>query len=82
VHPPAETLLNDVLRPFLSRWHPRLSDHEVRRPAELTPWEHEQSWPEAVRLRAELAALAGPLSEIVSRLSAISGTDLGAADRP
>lgn len=81
VHSPAETLLNDVLRPFLSRWHPRLSDHEVRRPAELTPWEHEQSWPEAARLRAELAALAGPLNEVVSRLAAISGTDLGATER-
>jgi hypothetical protein len=78
VQAPAYALINDVLWPFLSKWHPRLSAHEAGRPAEVSPWEHEQAWAEAPRLRAELAALAEPLSQVAARLSAISGTDLGA----
>lgn len=77
IHQPADTLLDVVLRPFLSRWHPRLSAHEAGRPADRSPWEHEQRWPEAAQLRTELAALAAPLNEIAAQLSAISGTELG-----
>ncbi|MGH3681993.1 MAG: hypothetical protein ACRDT2_17295, partial [Natronosporangium sp.] len=77
VQGPAETLLNEVLRPFLSHWHPRLSAHEAGRPAECSGWEHEQEWADADRLRAELAALAEPLSRVVARLSEISDSPLG-----
>ena len=46
----AVRLLNQELRPFLSKWHPRLRTFEAEHP-ELD----ESAWPDAARCRAELA---------------------------
>lgn len=75
--PVVDRMLNEVLRPFLTRWHPRLLDHEQSRTDGITAREYEQNWSEEAALRADLAALAGPLREIASALSDISGSDLG-----
>jgi TIR domain-containing protein len=73
----ADELLNQVLRPFLTRWHPRLSAYEAIRPAGADPRAHEESWPDAASLRAELAELHDPLVDLTRRLSVLSGADLG-----
>ena len=53
----AVDVLNVWLRPFLSRWHPRLADHEQRRPPGTPAFEHEQKWDDAPTVRAELHEL-------------------------
>lgn len=53
----AVDVLNVWLRPVLAAWHPRLQDHESRRPAGASALQHEQAWPAAVELRATLEEL-------------------------
>ncbi|MBE8473038.1 toll/interleukin-1 receptor domain-containing protein [Streptomyces justiciae] len=72
-------LINDVIRPFTSTWHPRLAAYEARCPTDTAPLDHETAWPEADAMRAELAALQGPLRTIADRLGGISGADFGVA---
>lgn len=72
-------LINDVIRPFTSTWHPRLAAYEARCPADVAPLDHETAWPEAERMRSELGALQGPLRRIADGLGGISGADFGVA---
>jgi hypothetical protein len=53
----AVRVLNEWLRPFLSEWHPLLSDHESRRPPNKSAYEHERSWDKAPEARTALADL-------------------------
>lgn len=57
--------LNVWLRPFLAKWHPRLEDHESRRPVGKSVAQHEQDWGEngaaAAELRVALEKLRGKL---------------------
>jgi len=71
----AVEVLNVWIRPFLSRWHPRLVDHEQRRAAGVSVFEHEQRWPDAPTVRAELATLQ-------ERLTAYADLLAGACDIP
>ncbi|WP_225096548.1 toll/interleukin-1 receptor domain-containing protein [Streptomyces sp. CoH27] len=75
----AYALINDTIRPFTTTWHPRLAAYEARRPADVAPLDHELSWPEAERMRADLAALREPLRRIAEGLAEISGADFGVA---
>ncbi|WP_369367404.1 TIR domain-containing protein [Streptomyces sp. CG4] len=75
----AYALINDTIRPFTSTWHPRLAAYEARRPADVAPLDHEPAWPEAARMRADLAALREPLRRIAEGLAEISGADFGIA---
>lgn len=50
----AVTVLNKVLRPLLTRWHPELVDYESRRPPEISPIAYERAWPRAADLRSDL----------------------------
>ncbi|WP_199830692.1 hypothetical protein [Streptomyces sp. MMG1533] len=75
----AYTLINDVIRPFTTSWHPRLAAYEARRPADVAPLDHETAWPEAEAMRAELTALRDPLRRIAEGLGGISGADFGVA---
>lgn len=75
----AYVLINDVIRPFTSTWHPRLAAYEARCPAHAAPLDHEAAWSEAAAMRAELAALQGPLRRIAEGLGGISGADFGVA---
>lgn len=50
----AVVVLNYVLRPFLTHWHPRLLDHEASRPADRSAFEHEKSWEHNEACRAAL----------------------------
>ncbi|MFJ3668539.1 hypothetical protein ACIPSE_19055 [Streptomyces sp. NPDC090106] len=73
-----DALVNDVIGPFTTAWHPRLTAHEACRPGGTAPLDHEASWPEAAAMRTELTALREPLLHIEEQLSAISGADFGA----
>ena len=76
VHQVAERLREQVLRPFLNRWHPLLAAHEATRFEGEAMADHEARWEHNGRFRAELAALAVPLGQINAELSEITGGDL------
>jgi transcriptional regulator with XRE-family HTH domain len=69
----ATSMLNEVLRPVLSRWHPLLLDHENRRPTRVTEREHEQAWSRNDELRAALRDLQAVLVDYARSLAAIAG---------
>ncbi|MFG2224515.1 TIR domain-containing protein [Streptomyces sp. NPDC048644] len=72
-------LVNDLLRPFLSTWHPALEVHEAGRPVAMSSIEHERRWERAAEMRSALAALREPLTDITTGLGELSGADLLAA---
>ncbi len=45
------SLLNEVLRPVLARYHPLLVDYESMRPNRVPPGEHERKWENYQELR-------------------------------
>lgn len=71
----AIAVLNNGLRPFLTKWHPLLQAWEAKRPADLSSKEHEQNWSEEPKLRSELAALRKDLEQYANALAAIAGVD-------
>lgn len=68
--------LNDVLLPFLTEWHPRLSDHNSTRPDGVGVLAHERDWEHARELRDELAVTQDSLTEILERLRSFTGAAL------
>lgn len=64
----AVTVLNSSIRPFLSRWHPRLEDHEARRSDETSRWKHEADWEHAPTVRQELRVLRDSLQQYAELL--------------
>ena len=50
----AVAILNTVLRPFLSKWHPLLLDYEATKPNTISSLEHEKQWGNNEALRREL----------------------------
>lgn len=71
--PIAIKVLNQGLRPFLSEWHPRLCDHEDRRPAGVSKLKHERSWEQYQELRAALTVLQRDLRIYADMLAQASG---------
>ncbi|MGB3516016.1 MAG: hypothetical protein WBA43_06150 [Elainellaceae cyanobacterium] len=71
----AIAVLNQGLRPFLTKWHPQLQIWEAQRPNEKSPKEHEQSWSEGSTLRQELATLRGELEVYAQALAKVAGVD-------
>ncbi|MHB9857824.1 hypothetical protein [Streptomyces sp. YIM S03343] len=70
----AVSLLNRELRPFLSKWHPRLREFETAHP-ELG----ETDWPQAAECRRELARLQDNTRDYVlsfARLAGVRDPDL------
>lgn len=66
-------VLNKVLRPFLSRWHPELQTWEAQRPASVSPKAHEKAWELEPQLRQELASLAQKLEAYAAKLAEFAG---------
>lgn len=66
-------VLNNGLRPFLSKWHPLLQAWEAKRPTELSPKEHELNWPEEPQMRREVARLRSGLEQYANALAEIAG---------
>lgn len=50
----AVAILNAVLRPVLSKWHPLLLDYEATKPDSISPFEYEKKWDKNKALREEL----------------------------
>jgi len=59
----AMAILNDVLRPLLSDWHPRLLDHESRCPAGTSATAHERAWTRNGEMREALAMARARLAD-------------------
>ena len=72
-------ILNDVLRPFLSSWHPALDTHEKLRPASSSAAAWEREWDRHVELRADLKALRSKIRAFVDVLGEAAGTQQFAA---
>jgi hypothetical protein len=67
----AERLMEEVLRPFLSEWHPALRRYEDRTQFDDTAWDP------TAELRNALDALREPLLAVIRDLSRISGNPHG-----
>ncbi|MFL5922970.1 MAG: hypothetical protein ACJ75Q_06200 [Gaiellaceae bacterium] len=68
----AVTVLNKVLRPLLTRWHPELADYESHRPPEVSPIAHERAWPRSAELRAALNEVRGSLRTYAGYLAEVA----------
>ncbi|MEM6839010.1 MAG: hypothetical protein AAF609_19420 [Cyanobacteria bacterium P01_C01_bin.120] len=71
----AIAVLNQGLRPFLSKWHPQLQAWEAQNTRGLSPQEHEKAWNEEPTLRAELENLRQELATYAQALAVISGVE-------
>ncbi|GEC04157.1 hypothetical protein SSP24_18120 [Streptomyces spinoverrucosus] len=69
----AVTVLNRVLRPLLTSWHPRLAAYESQRPPSRDPVAHERQWEHSADLRAEIAAVRRTLASLARTLQVVAG---------
>ena len=65
-------VLNDGLRPFVSKWHPLLQDWESKRPSNKSPREFENEWPQCMEMREELSGLRQNLWDYANALAEIA----------
>jgi hypothetical protein len=76
----AVAILNLVVRPTLTRWHPELEGWEAARPVDRSRREHEVSWARAAELRQDLATTRSYLSRWAALLATVNDIpDLSAA---
>lgn len=71
----AIAVLNNGLRPFLTKWHPLLQQWEVQRSSEISPQEHEKRWGYEQTLRKEFEDLRVGLAQYAEALAKISGVE-------
>lgn len=71
----AISVLNNGLRPFLSKWHPLLSDWEAMRHPDKSPLRHEKEWPQEKELRTELNTLSKELRTYAEALAIIASVN-------
>ena len=71
----AIAVLNNGLRPFLSKWHPLLMEWEEKRKEGMSPQAHEKAWDMEPTVRNELAILRENLEQYATALANISGVD-------
>lgn len=69
----AVAILNLVLRPLLSQWHPLLSDYENKRGENVMPLLHEQNWDKAEELRQALNKTRLVLVDYANLLAQVAG---------
>ena len=69
----AIAVLNNGLRPFLSKWHPLLQAWEAKRPTDTSPQAHEKNWSEEPQMRSDLALLRSNLERYADALAEIAG---------
>lgn len=65
----AITILNLVLRPFLSKWHPLLLDHEASKQSNISSLDHEQIWEHYTEFRQSLRNIQYVLLEYANLLA-------------
>ncbi len=71
----AIAVLNNGLRPLLSKWHPILQEWEGQKPQALSAKAHEKAWTEEPALRHELESLRQDLEAYAQALANIAGVD-------
>jgi hypothetical protein len=69
----AITVLNQGLRPFLSKWHPELQEWEAQKTIGISARSHEQDWVEKSAFCKELEALRKELAVYAQALAKIAG---------
>jgi len=69
----AIAVLNNGLRPFLSKWHPLLQELEVMKPSGVSAVAHEKAWSDEPQLRQELEKLRKDLEKYADALADIAG---------
>lgn len=69
----AVVILNQVLRPLLADWHPRLLGWEATRTTDVSPATHEAVWSHTAELRAALGEVRGSLSDYADLLAQVAG---------
>jgi hypothetical protein len=68
----AVAILNGVLRPVLSYWHPILLDYESKRTSPVSQIEHELKWERASELRKALKEARNTLIEYAELLAEVA----------
>lgn len=68
-------VLNEGLRPFLVKWHPKLKVYEEQRPPAVTTVDHEKAWEHAKELRMEMDKVRVQMLIYVDALSKIAGVE-------
>lgn len=68
----AVVILNFVLRPILSKWHPLLQDYENKRPDGVSYFNHEQNWEYNNELRDTLSGSQMILREYAGILAKVA----------
>ncbi|MEH1840679.1 MAG: hypothetical protein V7L20_18445 [Nostoc sp.] len=71
----AIAVLNNGLRPFLSKWHPLLQTWEAQKPPHQSLKEHQRNWTEEPKLREELESLRRDLEKYANALAVIAGVE-------
>ncbi len=66
-------ILNKVLRPLLTKWHPILKDYEDKKPESISVTEHERKWGQADALRKEITKIQQQLTSYADVLAEVSG---------
>ena len=58
-------IMNEQMRPFLSKWHPLLQEYEIKKPINMSQYEHEKQWDRNETFRKELHTLKAGLSQYI-----------------
>ena len=66
-------VLNTVLRPILSKWHPLLEDYEANKPSGVSGLDYEREWERAAELRGALENARLKLVEFAGILADVAG---------
>jgi hypothetical protein len=66
-------VLNTVIRPVLSKWHPLLADFENAKPVGISSLEYETKWEKAPALRRILQETRVKLTEFADILADVAG---------
>jgi hypothetical protein len=66
-------ILNRVLRPFLTKWHPILEEYESKRPVNMSIKEYEDKWALKSQMRSELEEVREILVKFSHYLAIIAG---------
>jgi hypothetical protein len=68
-------VLNAILRPFLSKWHPELESWEAQRGELASRAEHERKWDKNTEFRRELEQVRIELQKYIDCLAKAAGVD-------
>lgn len=68
-------ILNKVLRPFLSYWHPELKAYEDRKQKNISAVKYERKWKDNKKMRAELNKVTSILSNYADLLADAAGVE-------